>query len=192
MRKWLWALLALVVPAQSLSAEVHRHGEGFVQLTEDDGSVEVVVRIPALDLVGFEQIPKAPAEHEKLHQGAMLLMDATRVLNLPEAARCQVQVSHVRSSLLDHLRLDVITSDPDIQEGDRQDRRYPTGSAASVTHADFLATYSFACKEPAALRSIEATLFQFLPGLQVLEVHAVTDLSQGIGQLTRAAPRIIW
>lgn len=210
MRQLLLALTAIAAPVVSQGAEVHVHGEGLLQLAEADGSVEVILRIPALDLVGFEHLPSSPAEHISVHQGAMLLMDAARVLKLPHAAGCQVQVSNVGSLLLDHVQLDVIEAALDARGNDRDpgsdaqrdqdadaghgspDAHRHTEQTASAGHADFSATYSFACQNPAALRAVDVTLFQSLSGLHAIEVEAMTSHAQGLGQATPGSPQVSW
>ena len=148
-------LTALPVIAFSCSAfaeEAHVHGEAVMEIVIDEAGALISFEAPAIDIVGFEYLPKTDAEQAAIDAKIELLSDMASVVLLPEAAGCSVSDVHV---------------DFEAEEHDGE-----------VEHIAFHAEYELTCSDAGKLTSLEATVFDQFPDLEEMEVEVVTPSGQ--------------
>jgi hypothetical protein len=63
---------------------------------------------------------------------------------------------------------------------------------AETQHADIDATYEFRCANPAALKSVETTIFKSFKRLYRLEARRAGPAGQGAARLTPKNPVLAW
>jgi hypothetical protein len=162
------AVLALTGTAL-FAAEPHVHGAGTLQLVLEGGSLNIELRLPAMDVVGFEHAPREAKHKDAVKKAVALLKDSRKVLAPPDAAQCTVAPGAVESELLEDGHAASHKHDKHEADHDHSD-----GEA----HADFEVAYRFDCRRPEAIKQIKVTLFQQLPRLEKLEVESVTSTGQ--------------
>jgi hypothetical protein len=160
------AVFACALTHAALAAEPHVHGVGTLQLVMEGSRLTIELRLPAMDVVGFEHAPREAKHKEAVNKAVALLKDSRQILEPLAAAECVLATTEVESELLEH-------------EHDHSQHDHAEGEV----HADFAASYRFECRRPEALKHIKVTLFQRLPRLQKLEVESVTPTGQRLQRL---------
>jgi hypothetical protein len=158
-----------------LATPPHVHGAGALQLVLEGGNLSIELRLPAMDVVGFEHAPREAKHQEAVKKAVALLKDSRKAFELPAAAQCAVAPGKVESALLE-------TRQDHDHGHDKPDHDHHEHSDEEA-HADFEVAYRFDCRRPESLKSIKVTLFQYLPRLEKLEVQSVTPTGQKSQQL---------
>ena len=187
------AVLALALLSTTLyAAEPHVHGAGTLQLVLEGGRLNAELRLPAMDVVGFEHAPSDSKQEEAVKKAVALLQDVRQVLTPPDEAQCTAAPGVVASALLEHGHADHDHDDHDKAHddghdhddhdkahGDDHDHDHANHDEAhDDEHADFDVRYGFDCRRPEALKQIKVHLFQPLPKLERLDVEMVTATGQ--------------
>jgi hypothetical protein len=157
----------------ALAAEPHVHGAGTLQLVLESGSLNAELRLPAMDVVGFEHAPREPKHKDAVKKAVAMLKDSRQVLALPDDARCTAAPGAVESELLEDERH---AADHKHDQHDQHEAGHD--HANGEAHADFEVVYRFDCRRPEALKQIKVLLFQQLPKLERLDVEMATPAGQ--------------
>ena len=166
------AALALALSSTALyAAEPHVHGAGTLQLVLEGGSLNAELRLPAMDVVGFEHAPREPKHKDAVKKAVAMLKDSRQVLALPDDAQCTAAPGAVESELLEGERH---AADHKHDQHDQHETGHD--HADGEAHADFEVVYRFDCRRPEALKQI--LLFQQLPKLERLDVEMATPAGQ--------------
>ena len=168
------AALALALSSTALyAAEPHVHGAGTLQLVLEGGNLNAELRLPAMDVVGFEHAPREGKHKEAVKKAAAMLKDSRQVLTLPGDAQCTAAPGAVESELLESGRH---AADHKHDKHDKHEAGHD--HADGEAHADFEVAYRFDCRRPEALKQIKVLVFQQLPKLERLDVVMVTPAGQ--------------
>lgn len=169
--------------AATFAAEPHVHGAGTLQLVLEGGSLNIELRLPSINVVGFEHTPRTAKHKEAVKKAAALLQDSAKLLTPSSEAQCTAAPAKVESELLQEPQGD--HSQPEKHDKHEQHEKHEKhGQADSEMHSDFEASYRFDCGRPEALKQIKALLFQQLPKLEHLDVEMVTPAGQRRQRLT--------
>ncbi len=178
MKRWASSVIALSLFSSSpmvLAAPPHVHGAGALQLVLEGSNLNVELRLPAMDVVGFEHAPRTVKHQEAVKTAVALLKDSRKALELPAAAQCAAAPGKVESALLE-------TRQDYDHSHDKPAHDHHEHSDEEV-HADFEVAYRFDCRHPESLKSLKVTLFQHFPRLEKLEVQSVTPIGPKSQQL---------
>lgn len=159
----LTALATYALPAHA--GKAHVHGEGTLDVVIDKGTLTINFELPLDIVVGFERAPKTDKEKSELATAEKLLNDTTLFVPAP-AAQCTAQPVALTMPRFD---------------GQNKDE-----------HADINATYRFRCATPAALKSIETSVFKQFRRLYRLETQRAGPDGQGAMRLTPKQPVMRW
>ena len=152
------SLLTLtIVPVLAAAEDAHVHGEAVLEMVIDEAGALVTFEAPAIDIVGFEYLPKTDAEQAAINDKLALLGDIATVVTLPADAGCTVDHGHV---------------DFEAEEHDGE-----------VEHIAFHAEFEVECANPAALTQFETSVFSHFPALEEMEVEVVSPAGQKGGHL---------
>ena len=155
--------LAFALPAHA--GKAHVHGEGKLDVSIEKDSITLALELPLDAAVGFERAPKTDQEKAALTTAEKALRDPALFLPTP-AAQCTAQPPQVAMPAFDG------------KQGDG--------------HGDIDATYRFRCATPAALKSVETTLFKSFKRLYRVEAQRVGPAGQGAARLTPKNPVLNW
>ncbi len=150
----------------------HVHGVANLDLAVDANEIMAALKAPAMNIVGFEHAPRNDDQHRAVDQAAAWLKDGTQWLIPSSAAACRLESARVASGLLD-------TDDPDGHDDDSHDH-----DNNDDVHSEFQVQLAFHCANPDELRSVEIRLFEQFPGMERIQLQAITDTRQIGGALT--------
>jgi hypothetical protein len=156
-------LLAFALPAHA--GKGHVHGEGKLDVSIEKDSVTLTLELPLDAATGFERAPKNEQERAALAAAEKALRNPALFLPTP-AAQCTAQPPQITMPAFDG------------KQGDG--------------HGDIDATYGFRCATPAALKSVETTLFKSFKRLYRVEARRVGPAGQGAARLTPKNPVLSW
>lgn len=143
----------------------HVHGEGKLDIAIDKERLTIALELPLDVAVGFERAPKTETEKAALAAAQQALANPT--LFVPTAAAaCKAEAPKV------------------VMPG--------FAKAGSGQHADIDATHEFRCANPAALKSVETTIFRNFKRLYRLEARRAGPGGQGAARLTPKRPVLNW
>jgi hypothetical protein len=155
--------LAFALPVHA--GKGHVHGEGKLDVSIEKDSITLTLELPLDAAVGFERAPKT--DQEKAALTTAQKPSGTRHCSCPTpAAQCTAQPPQVTMPAFDG------------KQGDG--------------HGDIDATYRFRCAAPAALKSVETTLFKSFKRLYRVEAQRVGPTGQGAARLTPKNPVLNW
>lgn len=163
--------------AAAFAAEPHVHGAETLQLVLEGGSLNIELRLPSINVVGFEHTPRTAKHKEAVKKAAALLQDSAKLLTPSSEAQCTAAPAKVESELLQEPQ-------GDHSQPEKHEKHEKHGKADSEMHSDFEASYRFDCNRPEALKQIKVLLFQQLPKLEHLDVEMVTPAGQRRQRLT--------
>ncbi|MEW6163915.1 MAG: DUF2796 domain-containing protein [Pseudomonadota bacterium] len=155
---------ALLLAASAAQAQHrHVHGEGRLDVAIDKDTITLDLELPLDAAVGFERAPKHAREKAALAEAERILNDAAALWRPTPAAGCAVQSAAVGMPQFD-----------------------------GGGHADIDASYVFRCAAPAALKSVETTLFKQFKRLYRLETQRAGAAGQGAQRLSPKNPVLNW
>ncbi len=157
------SLLAIALPARAEKG--HVHGEGSLEVVIEKGVLSLRLELPLDVAVGFERAPRNDKEKAALAAAQQALADPA-LFAPTSAAGCKAGPARI--------------------EMPKFDGRTPT------EHADIEAAYEFRCATPAALKSVETTIFKSFKRLYRLDARRAGPAGQGAGRLTPKSPVLAW
>lgn len=186
-----------VASAERRDHDAHVHGIAEMDVAALGETVEIVLRSPAMNLVGFEHEPRGDEERERSRAALASLRDGESLFTF-EGAACREEEARARwlhephdhghghDASHDHGEAhDHEEEQHDHARGDEQGHDDDTGDV----HADIHAHYHFDCgRMPAA---IGIGLFERFPGTDEIRVQFITDSAQGARVLTPASSTLV-
>lgn len=171
--------------AQEFKQEAkHVHGEVTLNLALENDLLSVEMEAPAINVVGFERAPRDAAEEKVVRDAAAWLSAGRALLGVPAAAGCRrVDATVEAPKWGDAKGKDAGNHDHD------HDHDHEHGDDEHA-HADYLATASYKCSNPAALAWIEVWALRQLRDVTEVTVNVVTPEVQKSVRTSRADERI--
>lgn len=184
-----WFVLAGILAAPACFAaseseahrehEAHVHGKASMNLALAGGRLVVELLTPAVNIVGFEHPPRSEAEGRAVDEAVAALERGGEWLTLPPRAGCRLEAVEVETGLMESG-----------ESGEHGHEERGHDDHHDETHSEFHVNYAFQCENPGALDAVRVNWFQAYPGMEKIELQAVTDARQIGGELTPAAPVI--
>ena len=159
----------------------HEHGVATLNVALEGSTLEIELQSPAMNIVGFEHAATSEADKKTVASARALLEKPQALFSLPAAAGCSLSENEVRSPLFGNAEAD---HDHDHDEhGDGEEHHHE--------HSDIDADYSFTCKQPGELKSLDLSAFykQF-PATQKINVQLIGPSGQRGVESTPANPRL--
>jgi hypothetical protein len=153
----------------------HVHGTGSLDVVLDKDKVTIALELPLDVAVGFERAPKTDKEKTALIEASLALNAASTLFILNPEAKCTGQATNIVLPALE------------IRQHIARQKSEP-----AEKHADIEASYVFHCAHPAALKSLETTLFKQFKRLYRLETQRAGPAGQGAVRLTPKQPILKW
>lgn len=138
----------------------HVHGLSELSLIKKENDLLLEWKVPAFDLLGFEQIPASSSQKQKWQEVEAQLESDELLFAWPERAECR----KLSSSKLESL----------------------TGSEG---HFDLLKRWDFRCEKPELLRWVDLELLKRFPKLENLRVQILTESGAQVDQLGKSRQR---
>jgi hypothetical protein len=170
--------------AQRREMGAHEHGSGTLNVALEGNRFSMELEVPGADIVGFEHAAKTAKQKAAVEKGKKQLLAPLALFKLPAAAGCAVSTASVEVET----------------EGDGHDKEAAADKAGKSAkepqahkeagHSEFHAQYTFECKAPAMLTSIDFAYFRTFPRAERLGVNVVTPKGQTRYEVSRSKPRI--
>lgn len=165
-----FALLPAFAPAHDhdhASLGSHEHGAAELNAALDGTALEIELRSPAMNLLGFEHAPRNDADERKVAETRAHLQQPNVLFGLPADAQCKLEEVSLESPLF--------------AEGS-YDHEQHDGDA----HSDIHAHYRYSCNAPDALSGLDLRgLFSAFPGTKKIQAQLIGPNGQQ-GKLLRA------
>ena len=170
--------------------DAHEHGHGALDIVVEGEELVIELRIPAVNVVGFEHAPKDDAEHEAIRRALVPFGDATSLFVLPVEAECEAEEAEAAIVSMghedehkgeEHADGDGHDHEKDGHETDAhaKDEHEKDGSDSDAeAHSELRATYHFHCHAPERLGEIDARVFEHLRDAEEIDVRVVTPAAQ--------------
>jgi len=189
----LFGLALFCVPAAAEGArhaDAHVHGVSHLQIAVEGARVEIELRSPGADIVGFEHAAASDADKAAQEKALERLREPAALFGLPGCTVVEVKAhvgvegrEHDEDAHDDHDADHHDKAHEDEHEGEHGDE----GEAAS--HSEFHGIYTLDCDAPVTAVSL-AAFFDTFPNAAEVEVEAITDSGARAAEATRAAPLI--
>lgn len=183
----------------------HEHGTGTFDLAIDRTYVVGELRVPRMDIIGFETVAKTTDERIAFVKGMQDLHKPELLFAFPAAAECTFDFATV--GVEDNAKAGSKTAkaeDHDHDHGaekaeaakDDHDHDHDHGDAKSETssdgetHSEFAVKYAWTCTKPAALAEMSFPYFKSFPKAKKLTVQVVRDGAQAQHTATADAATI--
>lgn len=173
-------MFGLCATAHAQVQHVHVHGQAFMDLAVDGERVEIELRAPAHDLVGFERQPANAEERAKELEARRAMLDHANLWQFSVAAGCVAETPTLEVPG---------TAGKDHDHDHDHDHGHDHGDGHE--HSDWIARYAFRCGNPTALRAIDTGLFERFPSLQAITVQVIDARGARGETLTPTARRIV-
>lgn len=155
------------------SLEAHEHGVAQLNLALEDGTLELELRSPAINLLGFEHAPISDEDKHRVSALRKALAAPAALLGLPQS--CRLEQQDVSSPLFD---------------AQPHDHAAGTHHGEHAGHHDILASYRFDCGASELGQLDLAPLFQQYPGTERLQVQLIGPAGQRGLELTPQNPTL--
>lgn len=164
--------------------DAHVHGVASLNLAVEASEVIAELQAPAMNIVGFEHAPRNEQQHQAVKQAAASLKQGESWLILPAGAGCRLEAARVESSLLDDEQSaggDHEASHDDDHDG-HDDNSHDEDH--DEVHSEFHVSLVFHCDDPGVIDAVQVGLFDEFPGMEKIELQAITQTRQIGGNLT--------
>ena len=164
--------------------EAHEHGHGVLDIVLEGEELLLELRIPAVNVVGFEHAPGDDSEREAIRQALVPFGTAAKVIGLPAEAECEAEEVDAEIHGMAH------EGEHEGEGHEGEEHRHESHAHAEheddehdadremEAHSELHATYRFHCHEPERLDRIEVRAFEYLLDAEEIDVRVVTPVSQ--------------
>lgn len=151
------------------SRGVHEHGSATVDIAVQDGTLDIALHSPAINVIGFEHAPRNADEKSAVAQANRVFTSARELFLIPAVAGCASTS---------------VTLVPITYENDGDDDK------PNAQHADYDVSYRFHCAHSDQLRWIDIRFFERLKGMRKIVANVVTPALQAQSLLTPDNTRV--
>lgn len=192
MRRLLLALPFALLPGFVLAAGqhdhdhhdslgAHEHGAAELDAALDGSMLEIELRSPAMNLVGFEHAPSSDADKRKIADARERLEQPDALFGLPAAAGCKLAETELESPLFEGKAHD---------HGDEHEHEHEHDGDHESQHSEIRAHYHFDCATPQAIQALDLqALFEAFPGTKKIQAQLIGPNGQRGAQLDADQPR---
>ena len=178
-------------------ADAHEHGHGSLDIAVEGNTVDMALRVPGADIVGFEHAAESDADKAALAEALAKLEKPLTLFVPPAAANCTVSAAEAEYELEhddehdDHKDDDHKDDDhKDDDHAKHDDDGHHKDEHDEEGHAEFHAEYRLTCGNVGALAGLDFAYFAQFPAAEELEVQIITDKGQNGAEVTRESPRL--
>ncbi|MDC9727843.1 MAG: DUF2796 domain-containing protein [Methyloprofundus sp.] len=172
------AIYADTTQVQHISLNAHMHGLSELTLAMEGEKLEIQLKSPAMNLLGFEHKARTKNDIAAV-ENALSMLGNPDSLFLFSERHCSVTDTSVDISGVIDSERDPHEDEAETDDHEHQDR-----------HSEIIASYHYRCESTATLFSITVNLFEIFPGIQQIRTLWITEKQQG-GLTLNSEKRII-
>ncbi|WP_010138886.1 DUF2796 domain-containing protein [Oceanicola sp. S124] len=163
----------------------HVHGVSKLELAIEDGRLEMMLRSPGADIVGFEHAAESDDDKAAVEAAIARLKEGATLFALPPAAGCSLISASAELESGAHVHDD--DHDHHAEEGHDHEDHHDDDHGG---HSEFHAAYSFECADTGALTQIGFPFFGAFPNAHEIEAQYVTDSGAGAAEVSAAGAEL--
>ncbi|GGH96451.1 zinc-binding protein [Pseudomonas fluvialis] len=162
--------------AEHGSLGTHEHGTAELNVVLDGQTLEIALKSPAMNLLGFEHAAKSAADRAKVSALQHQLQAPQTLLGL-SSGDCSLASHTLESPLL-------AAEQAHNPHDQKHDHKHQHGDAEAAhdhdaKHSDIHAHYQFDCQQPDALKQLDLSeLFKAFPGMEKIQVQLIGPAGQ--------------
>ena len=185
----------------------HEHGHGALDIVLEGEELVAELRIPAVNVVGFEHAPRDDTEREAVREAVARFSNAAAVLVPTADAECEIEDVEAEIAGTGHDGYWRIGTRGDAEEGhesedhdeeghakheheEEQEEGHAkhehegdehdehAGESGAEAHSELHATYRFHCHAPDRLARVDVRVFELLHEAEEIGVRVVTPTAQ--------------
>ncbi len=174
-------------------AAAHEHGIGALDVALEGNTLELMLRAPGADIVGFEHEAKSDEDRARAEAAREKLASPLSLFSPPLEAGCEVGSVEVE---LEGLAKDHHASDrgkhahDDHEKSGKHAHDDHEKGARTDSHSEYHAHYRYTCSNPAALTHLALPYFEAFPNARELEVRIVSATGATKAEVERDEPRL--
>ena len=174
----------------------HEHGKALLNLVQEGNELEIEIRSPSINVVGFEHQPKTDPQKKTAQEATQTLKAANQVFALPASAGCRLEHSKVLAFRAEgehddhHKEEHASGHDDHHKEEHASEHDDHHNEEHEATHSEFHLEYEFSCNTPENLKSVGVNLFKLFPGFEEIEAQIITSSGQTAQELTKGQSTI--
>ena len=160
----------------AVTAAPHTHGEGTLQVLQAGSDWQLVLQLPAADVLGFEHKPDSTAERHQFEKAESTLSHFKDIFSID--AKCSVVDTTMESpwqEATEH-KSDHLEANEHNQHGHHDEHEVHKKEDKHATHSDFRVAYLLTCESP--ISEVEVTGFVFWPSVSMLRATWITQTNQ--------------
>jgi hypothetical protein len=171
-------LAAPMVTAESVERhlESHEHGKASMNVVLQGEILEVEIKTPAANILGFEHEPATDQQRQALAVAAAHLEKAEDLMLFSEGADCRLASAEVKSALLSRF-------EHESKHDHESEHEHESDEEGHRSHSDFELSYQFRCQKPEVLSGFSLELFQTYPLMKQLNVQSISPTGQRYQEL---------
>lgn len=151
----------------------HEHGVAQLDAALEGNVLEIELRSPAINLLGFEHAANSAEDKRKVADARAQLEQPNRLFGLSAEAGCKLDEARLESPLF-------------AGKGHEHEHEHEHEQHDAGTHSDVHAHYRYDCSTPDALTGLDLrTLFEAFPGTEKIQAQVIGPNGQQ-GKLLRA------
>ena len=155
--------------------EAHVHGVSELMIVAEGNALEIQLKSPAMNLVGFEHKASTSKDIATVEKAAVTLRQHDALFLMSGTDCKQANTSVDVSKVMD-------TDHNDHESSSNDDEHVHEEHDGS--HSEIIANYNYHCKDSASLSSITVALFEFFPGIHEINAMWINQSQQGAITLT--------
>ena len=169
-------LAAPVVMSEGTERQLksHQHGQANMNVVLQGDVLEIEIKTPAANILGFEHEPETDKQRQILATAVDQLEKAGDFIVLSEEADCRLASAAVESALI---------SEDDDEHEHEHEHEHESDDEGHRSHSDFELSYQFNCQKPAVLSGFSLELFQTYPLMKQLNVQSISPDGQSYQEL---------
>lgn len=176
--------------AVSVNAAPHTHGEGTLQVLQAGSDWQLVLQLPAADVLGFEHKPESASERRQFAKAESTLSRFKDIFSID--ARCSVVDTTMESPWQEATEHESLDHETDHHDADKHDEHghheeheeheehghhdeHEEGDKHAM-HSDFRVAYLLTCASP--ISQVEVNGFKLWPSVSMLRATWITQTNQ--------------
>ncbi len=168
--------------AQQANLGTHVHGVSELNIVIEGNKIEIQLRTPAMNIVGFEHEASTKKQIKKVKQSEAKLHDHKALFSF-SSGDCRLTQTQI--DLANLIKNNVIEKDIHDHHKSDSDNNHEHEDEASV-HSEVVAHYHYDCEDMDDLSSLSLGFFDVFPAMQQINGIWITTSEQGAAALTRS------
>ncbi|MGK0306294.1 MAG: hypothetical protein ACI8UG_002049 [Gammaproteobacteria bacterium] len=170
--------------AQQANLSAHVHGVSELNIVIGGNKLEMQLRTPAINIVGFEHKASTEQQIRKVKQSEVKLNDHEALFSFSSGGCRLTQAKIDLSDLIEHKTTEKDAHDHHKSNLDHNHEHEDEDEHGD--HSEIVAHYYYDCEDMNELSSISLGFFDVFPAMQQIKSMLITTSGQGAASLTRS------